>query len=603
LLVLFAAVSTLFVWICRKSPLKFIAAKPSLALLVLLSGLWLVLFAHNLPLLPSMIGFDVEPHLEYVKYVCEREALPLANEGFEMFQPPLYYVVCALALKIFGLGINQAGVELLRWLGFLVGVAHLIFVWLSLRLLFTETRKQIIGAVFAAFLPMHLYMAHYISNESLAAMLVSASVYFCLRILRAENFSMRNSAWLGIFLGLAMLAKLTALLVFPAVFISLAWKLFSKRERGAPVWFKQIVLPLLIALVVCGWHYARVWERFGTPIIGNWDAQVGFTWWQEDGYRTAAWITRFGSSLVNPLYSSFQSFWDGIYSTFWSDSMCGGASQIAYRPPWNYTLVFTGCLLALLPTAMLLLGAARVVKRFFSELDAERFLLLGFSATVWAAVIFMCLKVPSYGQVKSFYALSTLVPLAAFCALGFDLAMKRVRILSIVLTVLVGVWALNSYASHWILPHSAAPEIAVGLRMAADGQFDMALKKFAHAHELEPDNLDARCFLAKLLNQLGRREEARLLVEEKTALEDSNCRLILAGIFADEGQLEPAIAHARRAIELGPENGQVYRYLSTWLVQSGRIDEAVTVARKGLAVAPLNNEMQAALAAAIEKQK
>jgi len=32
---------------------------------------------------------------------------------------------------------------------------------------------------------------------------------------------------------------------------------------------------LAICFVVCGWHYARIWLRFGNPLLGNWDVVSG----------------------------------------------------------------------------------------------------------------------------------------------------------------------------------------------------------------------------------------------------------------------------------------------------------------------------------------
>ena len=38
----------------------------------------------------------------------------------------------------------------------------------------------------------------------------------------------------------------------------------------------SILLPLLLALIISGWYYGRVWAYFGTPIVGNWNASSGF---------------------------------------------------------------------------------------------------------------------------------------------------------------------------------------------------------------------------------------------------------------------------------------------------------------------------------------
>jgi hypothetical protein len=60
--------------------------------------------------------------------------------------------------------------------------------FLCLRLFFpSRIDLQLIGLALAAFLPMQLYLGHYVTNETLAATLVTASLYFGLRLLRTEN--------------------------------------------------------------------------------------------------------------------------------------------------------------------------------------------------------------------------------------------------------------------------------------------------------------------------------------------------------------------------------------------------------------------------------
>ena len=77
-------------------------------------------------------------------------------------------------------------------------------------------------------------------------------------------------------------------------------------------------------LIVCGWHYVRVWAHFGKPLVGNWDACMPFAWWQEPGYHTWSWYARFGQALVCPLFSSFNGLADGIYSSC-GETACAAA--------------------------------------------------------------------------------------------------------------------------------------------------------------------------------------------------------------------------------------------------------------------------------------
>ena len=134
-------------------------------------------------MLPFHCGYDFKDHIAYIKYIQDHGALPLPNEGFEMFQPPLYYAVSAAVLSICRLAVaDDAAVIVLRAMTMIFGVANFILVFLSVRLLFPgRLVAQMVGLLMAAFLPMQLYLSHYVTNETLAATLVTATIYLGLR--------------------------------------------------------------------------------------------------------------------------------------------------------------------------------------------------------------------------------------------------------------------------------------------------------------------------------------------------------------------------------------------------------------------------------------
>src|SRR5208283_1185794 len=67
-------------------------------------------------------------------------------------------------------------------------------------------------------------------------------------------------------------------------------------------WLRSVSAIVVVCLVVCGWHYGRVWARFGKPIVGNWDALSGQEgqgqWWLEPGFGTSAFYFHFGRALI-----------------------------------------------------------------------------------------------------------------------------------------------------------------------------------------------------------------------------------------------------------------------------------------------------------------
>src|SRR5205823_11862795 len=148
---------------------------------------------------------DSSHHLNYIKYLQEHHSLPLPTEGVEMFQPPLYYLVAAVVLSLFHLSTTDpSAILLLRALTMLCGIAQVVLVFASLRLIFPgRPNLHLIGAGVAAFLPMHHYASHYPTNQTLAGVLVSASLYLELRMVKSGTSSWQSYNLLGLLMGAA----------------------------------------------------------------------------------------------------------------------------------------------------------------------------------------------------------------------------------------------------------------------------------------------------------------------------------------------------------------------------------------------------------------
>ena len=594
--IVLVAIASVGAFLWRVAFNQFTALRLEQVLLFIFTALWLLLFWNNARLLPFYAGFDSPEHLKYINYIQEHRSLPLPTEGWEMYQPPLYYLIAAASLSACQLSINDPmSIFVLRSFGAFFGIAQFVSVFLSLRLLF-PARTAFVGLLLAAFLPMHLYLAHYVTNEILAATLATAALYLCLRLLRSEKPRASQFAWLGLALGAAMLVKATGVLLLPVAIAAIAGKLAYTRALIA-VSLRNLGLLLAICFAVCGWHYVGIWLRFGTPLLGNWDVISGFTWWQDPGYHTLADYVRFGRSLFNPLFSGFAGFADGIYSTLWGDGLCGGVASV--NVAWNQQLMAAGYLWALIPTALILAGGGAAILQFIRKPSSELFLLIGFCAVIVLGLVFMTLKVPSYAQVKAFYGLSALTPLCFFGALGWEaLTHGRAR-LRFILGTLILFWAMNSFATYWIVP-SVPQHLYAVKALGTQGKIDRAAAEAVKAVEADPSNAAARGFHALSLSELGHDEEAIKEAERAIQLSpaDSAAHFHLA-ISVKRSDMERAIAEARRAIELGRENSSAYQFLMNCLFESHRYNEAIELGREWLAVSPYDVAAHSALGVAM----
>jgi Flp pilus assembly protein TadD len=586
--------------------------EPALAAIAFVIVLLAILFVNNLPQLAPILGFDRDGHLQYIDYILQKKTLPLADEGWQMYQPPLFYLVSALMIAPFGSSAStDASVLALRGFCAVISIVHVLLIFLCLRLLFPkQTRHQQIGLAIGAFLPASLCLGHNITNESLAALFVTAALYFTLRSIQSDSGSPRFHVTVGICLGLAMLTKFSALLAIPPICAALWWKGWQRavarnehsEARSMIVLnsgLKPMLLVLVACVVVCGWHYGRVWAHFGNPLIGNWDPRLPFAWWQEPGYRMSTWYYRLGETFTSPLFANLSSFGDGLYSTLWGDGLCSGSARMTFRPQWNYDLMNVGYLLAVIPAGLLLIGLGVACGRLICNPDIESFLGVSLVALYGAGILLMTLRVPSFAQVKAFYALPALLPVSFLCVTGWDFLARRGVIWSSLLSVGILAWTIVVYASLWIRPGNPFTHTVRGVGLVDDGRYGDAVEEFSRALQLAPNDCEAHRGLLESLTRGGNREEARRqgAAAVQACPDDAGVLMQVGAVLGLDGKYEEAVVHFRRSIELAPDAPGAYLPLVTCLARLGQTEQVVETAKQGLRVNPFNAELHMALAA------
>jgi hypothetical protein len=402
---------------------------------VLLVAAWLALFVASFREIPLTTGFDANHHLAYVDHLREHRALPLAGDGWSMYQPPLFYLSSALVAGVSGSGDTPP--SSLKLLPFLCGLGGVAVAFLLARRLFPDDpRVAGFAALFAAVLPMNLYMSAYFSNEMPHAFLVGAALLAATAALLAGRTTLTQAAVVGALFGLAALTKFTALALVPVALLFLACKPPALERESLARGVRMAAVCAMAVLVVAGWIYARNWVELGRPIVGNWALDgPGQTWWQQPGFHTLAWYTGFGEALRHPYQSGFHSFWDGIYSTFWGDGGIAGRAYPRHRHPhWNYEFMSLGYLLALPATVLLLFGALRSAWLGLNDGDPRRRAALSFlvtsAFTLGFSILAMTIQLPFFAQAKAFYGLAMGAPLALFFAMGavrVDDALRQTR--------------------------------------------------------------------------------------------------------------------------------------------------------------------------------
>jgi 4-amino-4-deoxy-L-arabinose transferase-like glycosyltransferase len=216
----------------------------------------------QLPLL-RMGDYD-QAYLDQLKAAGFPRQLSIASIRYEAHQPPLYYL---LASPVF----IAAGGELtaMRLFSTALGALLIVLVYAIGALVFPGRRSlALAAAAFVAFLPMHLAMSAAVNNDALAEVALAAILFLSIRYVKLALVGPRlpsgwDAAVLGVLLGLALVAKVSAYVAIP---VALAAPLIANYElrRAAPLApdtprfaLRHLALIALPALLIAAPLYVR----------------------------------------------------------------------------------------------------------------------------------------------------------------------------------------------------------------------------------------------------------------------------------------------------------------------------------------------------------
>ena len=214
--------------------------------------------------LPLGEAADEVTHFAYVQYLVAHRQLPSATGAVlgESQQPPLYYLLGAIATfwvpqqntkvianpdyvsanpqtpnlllhtrrEAFPYYGSALAWHLVRLLSVLMGAVTVWATWRIAHNLFPDDSWITFGATaFVAFLPGFLLISAVVNNDNLVIMLTSLSVLQVLSM-RHRAWNARDAIVLGVLLGLALLTKVSALVVWAFAGALLVYYAFESKE-------------------------------------------------------------------------------------------------------------------------------------------------------------------------------------------------------------------------------------------------------------------------------------------------------------------------------------------------------------------------------------
>ncbi len=394
---------------------------------------WAVLFSKMLAI-PDDVGFDALGHRAYIDFIVSHGSLPDARDGWSMYHPPLFFALTGAALRF--LSPQPGGLLESFVLHGIPAAAGLSIPWLCFlgarRLFSGDPERVAMATVFGGTLPMAIYIAAYVSNESLHAALAGAALLTTCTLIGTRKPSIHQALLCGLVLGMALLAKFTSVLWIPLIAAFIAMRFLGRKLRVG--WACRALLAFFAGWVgVAGWYYWGNWLEFGQPLATN--LSVLFedrSLYIDPGFRRIEYYTGFGEALHHPTLAGFASYWDGLYSTLWGDGLIGGSVSIARRPQiWNEPYALLTYPLALPATLLVLAGVGRGVLGSLRGNDLARRAQLAFLASAGfalaASMLYLSLAWPFY-QAKSFYALALAMPLALAFASAWSAFTSRLGV-------------------------------------------------------------------------------------------------------------------------------------------------------------------------------
>ncbi len=303
-------------------------------------------------------------------------ANPQAIYGQEGSQPPLYYVLAAALTagltsgdfeQVFvynphsrigvpgtthnvrwyrpapptATGETERVGRVVRWFSLALSAVTLSLVYALARQLRLSRGLALAATALAAFNPMLIFIHAAINNDNLLMLLSTATLVGLARWSRQPGWpGWRWAVGMGVLLGLAVLSKVSGLVLWPVVGLGLlarAIQLAGWRALFTPRWVGRLAAPFVVAGLVCGWWFVRNLMLYGELL----------------GTRTMVAVVGARAVPVDALTLVAQE-WYGFYLSFW-----GVFGVFTVLPHPAVQMVFHTVTLAALAGGVMVLARAR----------------------------------------------------------------------------------------------------------------------------------------------------------------------------------------------------------------------------------------------------
>ena len=361
-------------------------------------------------------GFDAKYNWRYIRRLLMSWELPAPDSDWATAHPPLFYYLSAAVCRVLDEPDRAVNVIGLRLLSSAVGLIAIGLTVALVRRADPENgRRALLAGALLLFLPVHIYMSAMLTEEILVASLTSVVL-----IGLAWSFpgphpprrAVRRAAALGAVAGLALLTKLTGLLV--AVAAGVAYVIDGWRRNDLRRALACAAAFVVTALLIGGWFYARNWIGWGYIYPhGLQTHKIMFTMPPGDR-RVSDYLRIPMETWTDPQVLApglLRSVWGSTYVTTWFDG------HRHFLPTQSRAVTLAGTIiltLALLPTAAFAVGLRRGLKRALRSPRGPDTLFLLIVAITLAGYALFVWRNPWFPVLKASFLLGLSVPFSYY---------------------------------------------------------------------------------------------------------------------------------------------------------------------------------------------
>lgn len=347
---------------------------------------------------------DEGPHGKYIGFLTENMRFPVFDAAdrtnYEFHQPPLYYILGTPFYMVGKLADLHDPDSMARLLSIILGAISIYLIYLSLQMIFNDSRISLAGAGYAAFLPTHVMLSSSVSNDILTELVYSA-IFLLFVIQLKENLTWRKTIITGLLLGAGILTKTTCLVLFPIYGVMILLMLVRK-SASFKVCASHFFAASGIALLIGGGWLVRNTLLYGDPF--------GLKLFQTAFEHTAKPEFFFNQGLSVFQYLEVVTTW--TFASFWG---VFGHMKV-FMPTWIYII------LAVISIPFAVVSLITWVKMIKADINQKYIMAL--SITLLAAMLLSFLRFNMiFFQAQGRYLYPALIPFTILFCLGIS---KRV---------------------------------------------------------------------------------------------------------------------------------------------------------------------------------